>query len=61
MATKSTLKNLTVLSPIEERSPLFEFPHALRRFLRMNLGHAPVIQELAATHGVAKMGAPVVC
>jgi hypothetical protein len=60
MAAKSTLENLTIARPIEERSPLFEFPHAFRRLLRVNLGHAPVIEKLAATHGVAEVSAPVI-
>src|SRR5437899_9626903 len=60
VTTKSSLENLTVSGPIEERSPLFEFPHALRRLLRVNLGHAPVVEKLAAAHGVAKVRAPVI-
>src|SRR6266516_3415506 len=47
------------LSPsFKKRAPLFEFTHALRRLLGMNLGHAPVVQKLATAHRVAKMSAP---
>src|SRR6267143_181581 len=60
MAPKGALQNLAITGAIKKRSPLFEFTHALRRFLSMNLGHAPVVQKLAAAHRVAKMRAPVV-
>src|SRR5438445_9958671 len=60
VAAKRSLQNISVGSPIEKRAPLFQFPHPLGRFLRMYLGHAPVVQELAAAHRVAKMRAPIV-
>ncbi len=49
-----------LVGAVEERAPLFEFAHAVRRFLRVKLRHAPVVQKLSAAHGVAEMRAPVV-
>ena len=60
VTAESTLQNVSVRGSIEERAPLFQLAHAFRRFLRMNLGHAPVVQKLAAAHRVAKMRAPVI-
>src|SRR5437660_1770089 len=60
MSAKGALQDLTITRAIKKRSPLFEFTHALRRLLGMNLGHAPVVEKLAAAHRVAKMRAPVV-
>src|SRR3989442_11035197 len=60
VAAKCALQNISVGSPIEKRAPLFKFPYPLGRFLRMYLGHAPVVQELAAAHRVAKVRAPIV-
>jgi hypothetical protein len=52
------LQNISVRGAIENRAPLFKFPHPLRRFLRMKLRHAPVVQHLSAAHGVAKVRLP---
>ncbi len=60
VAAEGTLQDLSVLGAIEERSPLFKFTHAFGSFLRVNLRHTPVVEQLAAAHGVAKMSAPVV-
>ena len=60
MAAKIALQNSAVLGAIEQRAPGFQFAHARRRFLGVQLGHAPVVQILAAAHGVGEMDAPVV-
>jgi len=60
VAAEGTLQDLPVLGAIEERSPLLELAHAFGSFLRVQLRHAPVVEQLAAAHGVAKMSAPVV-
>jgi len=60
VTTKSTLQNLSILGAIKKRAPLLQLPHTLGSFLGMNLSHAPVVKQLAAAHGVAKMSAPVV-
>ncbi len=57
---EGTLQDLPVLGAIKQCSPLFQFPHALRSFLGVELRHAPVVEQLTAAHGVAKVGAPVV-
>ena len=51
---------LAVLGAIEQRAPLLEFAHAFGGFLGMELGHAPVVEQLAAAHGVAEVNLPVV-
>ena len=60
MTAESALQDLSVLSAIKKRAPLFKLSHAVGGFLGMNLSHAPVVKQLAAAHGVAKMCAPVV-
>ena len=54
------LEDEPVLRAIEERAPLLELEHPVRRFLRVQLGHPPVVEELSATHGVAEVDPPVV-
>ena len=49
-----------VLGAVEKRAPGLELAHALRRFLGVQLGHAPVVEVLSAAHGVGEMNAPVV-
>ena len=49
-----------LLGAVEERAPLFEFADAVGRFLGVKLGHAPVVEEFSAAHGVAKMSFPIV-
>src|SRR5262249_2476085 len=53
-------QDASVGSAIEKRAPLLEFLDAVGSFRRMKLGHAPVVHELAAAHGVAEMCAPIV-
>ena len=60
VAAERALQNVAVFGAIEKRAPLLEFAHAVRRFLRVQLRHAPVVQELSAAHGVAEMRLPVV-
>ena len=60
MAAEVALQNASVGRAIEERAPRFEFSHALRRFLGVQLGHPPVVQVLAAAHGVGEVDAPAV-
>ena len=60
MAAKSSLQDVAIVGSVEQRAPLFQFSNPLWRFLRMNLGHPPVIQKLAAAHCVAKMRAPFI-
>ena len=60
MAAEIALQNFPVLGAIEHRAPGFQFAHARRRFLGVQLGHARIVQILAAAHGVGEMDAPVV-
>ena len=60
VSAECSLQDVAGACAIKQRAPLFQLANAFRRFLRMNLGHAPVVQKLAAAHRVAKMGAPIV-
>ena len=42
------------------RAPGFELAHAVGASLRVQLGHAPVVDVLAAAHGVGEVDLPVV-
>ena len=48
------------LRAIEDRAPRFELADAVGRFLRVQLGHAPVVDVLAAAHRVGEVDLPVV-
>ena len=60
MAAEVALQNAAVLGAVEQRAPGFQFAHAIRRFLGVQFGHAPVVQILAAAHGVGEVDAPVI-
>ena len=46
------LQNFAVTCAVKQRAPGFQFTHAVWRFLRVQFRHPPVVQVLAATHGV---------
>ena len=54
------LEDAAVLGAIEEGAPGLQLAHARRRFLRVQLGHPPGVQVLAAAHGVGEVDLPVV-
>ena len=60
VAAEISLQNPAIFCPIEDRAPRFEFAHAIGRFLRMQLRHAPVVDVLPAAHGVGEMHFPIV-
>jgi hypothetical protein len=60
MTAEVALEDEAILRPIEERTPFFELEHAIGCLLRVQLRHAPVVQQLAAAHGVAEVDLPVV-
>ena len=60
VAAKISLQNAAVLRAIENRAPRFQFAHAIGRFLGVQLGHAPVVDVLAAAHRVGEMDFPIV-
>src|SRR6266508_3868860 len=54
------LEDAAVGGAVEQRAPLLELQHPVGCLLRVELGHAPVVEHLAAAHGVAEVDAPVV-
>ena len=60
VAAKVSLQNASVLRAIEDRTPRFEFAHAIRRLLGVQFRHAPLIHILAAAHRVGEVDFPTV-
>ena len=60
MTAEIALRNLAFLGAIEDRAPRLEFVHARRGFLGVEFGHAPVVDVLAAAHGVGEMDFPAI-
>ena len=60
VAAEIALRNLALLGAIEHGAPGLEFPHARGSFLGVELGHAPVVDVLAAAHGIGEVDFPVV-
>ena len=54
------LQDPAVGGPVEDGAPALELAHPLGRFLRVQLGHAPVVEELAALHRVLEVRLPAV-
>ncbi len=54
------LEDLAVFGAVEHRAPGLEFAGPVRCFLGVEFGHPPVVEVLAAAHGVGKVDAPVV-
>jgi hypothetical protein len=48
------------LRAVEQRAPRLELAHAVGRLLGVQLGHAPVVDVLAAAHGVGEVDLPAV-
>src|SRR5205814_1423245 len=55
MPAEVTLQDAAGLGAIEHGAPGFQFAHARRRFLGVQLGHAPVVDVLSASHRVGKV------
>ncbi len=60
MAAEVALQDAAVLRAIEDRAPGFELADAVGGFLRVKLGHLPVVEVLPAAHRVGEVHAPVV-
>jgi hypothetical protein len=60
VAAEVALQDAAVLRAVEQRAPLLELEDAVGRLLRVELRHAPVVEHLAAAHGVAEVDLPVV-
>ena len=54
------LQDAAVVRSIEQRAPCFQRPDFLRRLSGVQFRHPPVVDVLAAAHGVGKMHLPVV-
>ena len=60
VAAEIALQDLPVSRPIEDRAPGLELADAVRRFLRVQLRHPPVVDVLSAAHGVGEVDFPAV-
>ena len=60
VAAEVALADLAVLGAVEQRAVGLQLPDPVRRLLGVQLGHPPVVEELAAAHGVAEVDLPVV-
>ncbi len=60
VTAEGALQDLSVFGAIKKRSPLLQLANTLGSFLGVDLRHAPIVKQLAAAHGVAKMSAPIV-
>src|SRR5919106_4446674 len=58
MAAEGALAYLALGRPVEERPPLLELVDPVWGLFREGLDHPPVVEELAAPHGVDKVLAP---
>ena len=60
VAAEVALQDAAVLRAIEHRAPRLELADAIGRFLRVQFGHPPVVDVLAAAHGVGEVHPPAV-
>ena len=60
VAAEVALEDPAVLGAVEHRAPGLELADAVGRFLGVQLGHAPVVEVLAAAHRVGEVDLPVV-
>src|SRR5712671_2797711 len=58
VSAEIALKDPAVSGSVEHRAEGFELVHAIRRFLRVELRHPPVIEVLASTHRVREVNLP---
>ncbi len=54
------LQDFAVRGAVKKRAPLLELVHSIRRFDRVQLRHAPVVEHFPAAHRVAEMDLPAV-
>ena len=60
MAAEVALQDAAVFGAVENGAPCFELMHAVGRLFGVQLGHARIVEILAAAHGVGEMDAPVI-
>ena len=58
VAAERPLEDPAVAASGRRRRPTLELADAVRRLLRVELGHARVVEQLAADHRVAEVGLP---
>src|SRR5437667_12381658 len=57
---KMSLQNPSIFRTIENGAPRFKLADAVRRFLRVQLSHAPLVHILTAAHGIGEVDLPIV-
>ena len=57
---KLPLEDAALLGAVEDRSPFLQLAHPLGRLLGVQLGHPPLVEELAPAHRVAEVDLPAV-
>ena len=60
VAAEGTLVDQPFVVAVEDSAPALQLEHAFGRFLGVDLGHAPVVEQLAALHGVREVRLPAV-
>ena len=60
MAAEVPLQNSSIRCAIEQRAPRLELANPIGRLFRVQLRHSPVVDVLAAAHGVGEVHAPIV-
>src|ERR1700757_67284 len=58
MPAEIALQDASVQGPVEHGAPRLQLPHTLGSLLGGRPRHSPIVQVLAATHGVSEMNAP---
>jgi hypothetical protein len=60
VAAEVALQDPAVVGAVHHRAPRLQLAHAVRRLLRVQLGHPPVVEVLPAPHRVGEVHLPVV-
>jgi hypothetical protein len=60
MPAEISLENPAIFRPIENCAPGFQLADAIRRFLRVELGHPPIVDILSAAHRIGEVDLPAV-
>src|SRR3954452_16433662 len=60
MSAKVSLQNAAVFCPGENGAPRFQLADTIRRLLRVELRHSPIVDVLPPAHRVGEVHAPVV-
>src|SRR5207247_10413477 len=60
VASKVSLKNISLWGPVENGAPRFQLTDACRGLFRVDFGHTPDVQVLAPAHRIREMNFPIV-